>query len=221
MNLSIKNLNLKIDSVQILKNLSADIPSEKLTCLIGPNGSGKSSILKVIAKEISTFSGNITEIDWKDMTYLPQDPISPPFLNVSEITNLGFYGKNLNKPERHEILSRLLDTCGISSISNQPFIEISSGERQRTWLAFALAQDKKVILMDEPLSAVDIYGQKDFFQLLKEITNIGKTILMVTHDVAMAVEYADNIISLVDGTIAYEGPSKDFKNSSDPYGLQI
>ena len=74
--------------------------------------------------------------------------------------------------------------------------------------------------MDEPLSAVDIYGQKDFLQLLKEITNIGKTILMVTHDVAMAVEYADNIISLVDGTIAYEGPSKDFKNSSDPYGLQ-
>ena len=52
MNLSIKNLNLKIDSVQILKNLSADIPSEKLTCLIGPNGSGKSSILRVIAKEI-------------------------------------------------------------------------------------------------------------------------------------------------------------------------
>ena len=55
---------------------------------------------------------------------------------------------------------------------------------------------------------------------MKEITYMGKTILMVTHDVAMAIEYADNIISLVNGNIAYEGPSKDFKNSSDPYGLQ-
>ena len=92
--------------------------------------------------------------------------------------------------------------------------DVSAGERQRVWLAFALAQDKDLILIDQPLSAVDVFSRKDFFNLLKDTINRGKTLVVVTHDIDMAVQYSDHLIFLSDGQKLYEGDPDHFQDST-------
>ena len=95
-------------------------------------------------------------------------------------------------------------------ILNRKFSDISAGEKQRAWLAFAIAQEKGMIIMDEPLSSVDRKLRGEFYSLLKGISMEGRTLLVVTHDIDMALGYADKIISLENGKVVFEGSSTEF-----------
>ena len=89
-----------------------------------------------------------------------------------------------------------------------PFEELSSGEKQRAWLAFALAQDRKILILDESINSLDHENTDMFFRILKKVSSDGKAILMCTHNLEMVSKYADNLLILKDKTITYEGPSK-------------
>ena len=185
-----------------MHKISFVVPEGSFTCILGPNGSGKSSILRMIAKEITDFEGTVTGINDDDISYLPQNLESPPFLNVFEIAALGFYGQTISEEEKTSRTLSLLARFGVGHLRGREFASLSSGEKQRTWLAFALAQSKSVILMDEPFSAIDLTGRKRFFQTLKDITEKNKTLVVATHDVDMANECSDKIIRLTsDGNL--------------------
>jgi ABC-type cobalamin/Fe3+-siderophores transport system ATPase subunit len=140
-----------------------------------------------------------------EVAYLPQNLEAPPFLNIMEVTYLGFYANKMSHEEKMRAANALLEQCGIVAIQDRRFTDVSAGERQRTWLAFALAQSKDVILMDEPLSSIDIPSRKSFYRLLQEIVLTAKTIVVVTHDIDMAILYSSRIIGLEKGVKTFEG----------------
>ena len=206
MNIEIKEISIQINETMILDKVSCDISNDEFTCLVGPNGSGKSTLVKSIVGEITDYQGDISNVDVTEICYLPQDIEDPPFLTVKEICKLGFY-KNSNEVDKDVFLDSLLDTCGISSISKSSFTDISTGEKQRTWLAFALAQGKDLIIMDEPLSSIDSDSRETFYSLLKDICDMGKTLLVITHDIDMARKYSDSLIVLSKGRVSFSGPT--------------
>jgi len=206
MNIEIKEISIQINETMILDKVSCDISNDEFTSLVGPNGSGKSTLVKSIVGEISDYQGDISNVDVTEICYLPQDIEDPPFLTVKEICKLGFY-KNSNEVDKDVFLDSLLDTCGISSISKSSFTDISTGEKQRTWLAFALAQGKDLIIMDEPLSSIDSDSRETFYSLLRDICDMGKTLLVITHDIDMARKYSDSLIVLSEGRVSFSGPT--------------
>lgn len=213
MKLVVDNLSLRMNGIDILRGISFEITSNSLTCIIGPNGSGKTSILKSISKQVTQYSGSITDFDNSEISYLPQKLATPPFLNVCEVVALGFYGSRLSNEEKKDSTLNLLKVCGISSIRDRMFNDISSGEKQRAWLAFALAQSKDVVMMDEPFAEIDLLGRENFFALLKAISN-EKTLIIVTHEIDLAIKYAEHIICVKEGKKIFDGvPSKFEKDS--------
>ena len=206
MNIEIKEISIQINETMILDKVSCDISNDEFTCLVGPNGSGKSTLVKSIVGEITDYQGDISNVDVTEICYLPQDIEDPPFLTVKEICKLGFY-KNSNEVDKDVFLQSLLDTCGISSISKSSFTDISTGEKQRAWLAFALAQGKDLIIMDEPLSSIDSDSRETFYSLLRDICDMGKTLLVITHDIDMARKYSDSLIVLSEGRVSFSGPT--------------
>ena len=212
MNITADHLTLVVDKIQVLKEVSFTIPDARFTCIVGPNGSGKSSILRAIARDLTGYSGFVTDIGHDEMTYLPQDLDIPAFLSAFEIVNLGFYGRRLRGDQQNKAAEALLEICGISHIKDQAFTNVSAGERQRTWLAFALAQSKELILMDEPLAAIDPPARRSFFKLLRSVVDQGKTLVLVTHEIDLAIEYGDHLISMRKGENLFDGNPSQYKS---------
>ena len=205
MNITVENLSLKISGVVILNHISFQIPDQSFTCVIGPNGSGKSTLVRAIAGDVAGYSGFISKISVNELSYLPQNLAIPPFLNVFEVVQTGFYGHTKTKKEIEVATIELLVRCGIYHVCDRSFADVSAGEQQRTWLAFALAQSKDLVIMDEPLSSVDLSARQTFYQLLRDLSGNGKTLVVVTHDIDMAVRYSHRIICLDEGHKAFEG----------------
>ena len=210
MNIVLKELFVEIGNVSIINDVSFDVPDKSFTCLVGPNGSGKTTILKAIVGEITEYRGYISEAVLGKLSYLPQNLEVPPFLSVLDVVRTGFYGRPGTKLGVLESVDDLLYQCGIYPLREMTFADISVGEQQRTWLAFALAQDRGLILMDEPLSSVDIESRRGFYRLLKDVNQTDKTLLVVTHDIDMVMEFADKIIYLDGGIKKFEGAPNAF-----------
>ena len=211
MKISVTDLSLSLNGINILDDISFDVPGQSFVCIVGPNGSGKSSLLSVLANEINTYDGSVTRLNESQFCYLPQDLPPPPFLNVYEIVMLGFYARDLQKSEKQRSTMELLDLCGVSGLAGSTFTDISEGEKQRTLLAFCLAQSKGLILLDEPMSAIDLSGRQKFFELLKSISDMGNTLVVVTHDIDMAIKYSNKIIGINDGRKVFDGAPDKFK----------
>ena len=207
--MNINNISLEIDNNQILQNISFKIPDNSFTCILGSNGSGKSSLMKILAGDIDSDSGSITDFDPNSITYLPQNIEPPLFLKVMDIIKVGFHQRKISNQEQAAEIEYLINQLKIEKIEKQLLEKTSTGEQQKTWLAFALAQSKKLMLLDEPLSAVDIESRKVFFKLLNEYCAAGKTtITMVTHDTDLAREFCDYALVLENGEQVFEGPIK-------------
>ena len=117
------------------------------------------------------------------------------------------FNSNL-KPLDKSVIESCIYTCNLSNLSNRSFEALSSGEKQRAWLAFALAQDRKILVLDESINSLDHENTDMFFRILKKVSSDGKAILMCTHNLEMVSKYADNLLILKDKTITYEGPPK-------------
>ena len=195
----------------LVRDVSFDIPDKSLTCVIGPNGSGKSTILKAIAQEITGYTGYISGTKLGELSYLPQNLESPSFLTVFDVARTGFFGQFMAKEEECASTNELLYQCGVYPVRKRNFADISAGEQQRTWLAFALAQSRDLILMDEPLSSVDLLSKRGFYKLLRDISILGKTLVVVGHDIDMVIEYGHHIIYLEQGTKIFEGDPTAFR----------
>ena len=221
MNIFVEQISLTVRNTSIIRNISFTIPDGHFTCIVGANGSGKSSIMRIISKDITNYSGFVTDIRQDQMVYLPQNIRSPLFLKTIEIVHLGFYGQKLTIHEKNLASEKLLDTFGINHIKNTSFTDISAGEKQRTWLAFALAQSKNLMLLDEPLADIDIKDRKRFYGLLRSIVDEGNTLALITHDIDLVLNFCNHMIVLEKGEKIFEGNPANFELNDSIAELRV
>jgi len=193
----------------ICKNLAAHINPGELVCLLGENGTGKSTLIRTLCKFQPALSGDIVICD-KNLKSLNErslatlvavvltDRVIIPNATVRELVELGrspFTGMmgKLNEQDK-EIVNRCIAQCGIEHKKDCLLTNLSDGERQKAFIAKALAQDTPLIILDEPTAFLDLPARVEIIQLLREIvTNSNKSILMSTHDLDLAIQMADKL----------------------------
>ena len=208
--ITLSNAVVEIDHLKILQGVSFQIFPNYFYCLVGSNGSGKPTVLKLIMQILRANSGSVDTIASKDISYLPQNLPDPPFLSVGEVITIAIKKHSKDGNAQRELLVALAQQFHLEELLDRKFSDISAGEKQRAWLAFAIAQEKEMIIMDEPLSSVDRNSREEFYRLLKELAMERRTLLVVTHDVDMALSYADKIISLQNGKVVFDGAPSEF-----------
>ncbi|MGE0004850.1 MAG: ABC transporter ATP-binding protein [Parvibaculaceae bacterium] len=189
--------------VEALSGISVDFPEGQLTSLLGPSGCGKTTLLKIIAGLIPATSGRV-EVDGKAVTgpgperaFVFQDFALMPWATVMRNVAFGLELKGVPASEREAAAETHIASVGLKGFERAFPHELSGGMRQRVGLARALAVDAKVLLMDEPFSAVDEQTRRKFQEdLLELIARERKTFLFVTHSIEEAVYVSDRIVLL-------------------------
>lgn len=205
-----------------LFNASCTVQPSTITGLVGPNGGGKSTLFKAIMGFLQPQQGRIhiggysVSVAQKRqlMAYVPQaEEVDWNFpVSVYDVVMMGRYGymNLLRMPsarDRRRVMESL-ERVGLSNLRNRQIGELSGGQKKRAFLARALAQEGKVILLDEPFTGVDIKTEKQIIDLLLQLRQEGHTILVSTHDLASISTFCDRII-LLNRTILAEGPTED------------
>ncbi|TCT15419.1 iron complex transport system ATP-binding protein [Natranaerovirga pectinivora] len=220
-----KNLCIGYDHKIIVNDFSFGVEEGNIVSIIGPNGSGKSTILKTISRFLKQRDGAVF-LDKEDMSLLNVKKVAKKMASLSQynrtpedvtVEDLIYYGRMPHKKwyetrnkEDQEIIQWAMDQTSINKFRNKRVVELSGGEKQRVWVAMALAQQPKILLLDEPTTYLDICHQLEVMELVKKLNKELKlTVIMVLHDLSQAAKYSDKVVVLKDGNLVVEGePSK-------------
>ncbi|WP_342762441.1 ABC transporter ATP-binding protein [Dermabacter hominis] len=193
--------------------------SSGLTALVGPNGAGKSTLLTMIGRLLEADSGTVT-IDGRDIATMPSREVSTMLailrqdnhfvtrLTVRQLVAFGRFpysrGRLTVKDER--IVSKAIDFVNLTPLENRFLDELSGGQRQRAYVAMVLAQDTEYLLLDEPLNNLDMQHSVQMMKQLRRASDeLGRTVVIVVHDINFAAHYADHIIAMNDGKVTVQG----------------
>ena len=193
-----------------LDNASFSIPGESITALVGINGSGKSPLFKAIMGFVKSSTGKIEVLGGsvKDalkeslVAYVPQnEEIDWDFpVLVKDVVMMGRYGHmgilKMPKQKDHDIVKDSLKKVGMSELEHRQISELSGGQRKRVFLARALAQQSRIILMDEPFTGIDVNTEEEIMALLRQLKSQGKVMLISTHNLGSVPEFCDRTILL-------------------------
>lgn len=214
------HVDVMIDEQKILHDISFSVEKGCLLGLIGPNGSGKSTLLKTIATLLPAASGKVLIDDEnhlsysqktlaKKMSYVPQETLLAFDFSARDVVAMGrhvygsvFKGETKKDKERIEWAMKKTKT---DPLSHQSVLNLSGGQRQLVMIAKALAQDTPIMLLDEPISALDVYYQLHILSLLKELCEQGQTMIVVLHDLNLAARFCHRLLLLNDGSIREYG----------------
>jgi iron complex transport system ATP-binding protein len=223
----------------VLNRVSLDIPAGAVTALLGPNGSGKSTLLHLLLGLLAPGEGEILLLGRPSDEYerretsrilglVPQDEPVVFELSVLEYVLLGRapYLDLLEMPKSDDrrLAQEALLTAGIAALERRPLLTLSGGERQLATVARALAQQPRILLLDEPTSHLDLANARHILQVLCSLKNAGKTIIFTTHDPNAAAAIADQVILLRAGQVLSSGPSAVALTSahlSSTYGVEV
>lgn len=217
----------------VIEKSSFKIPFNGLTAIIGPNGSGKSTILNSIANIIEPTAGKIhicggkASCSWQHVSYVMQSldfPKGTP-IKVKEIVGMGLYteiGLFRRKTWKHkEIIEAAMEKMQIQSIANSHLSELSGGQRQRVFIAQGLVQPHKALMLDEPMTGLDLVSSKIIDDIIHEKQHEeGSSVILTTHDLGEAA-VADHVILMGGKVVASGTPEKVLtqRNLEEAYGL--
>lgn len=221
--LDISNLSAGYRGKQILKDVSFPVQPHKMTVVLGRNGCGKSTLVSCINQQIADYTGEIRcqDRDLKAMTpveraravaVLPQ-VLPSPAITVDELVRFGRnpylgWGRRLSKLDG-EMISQAMELAEVTGLKNSLISNLSGGERQKAYLAMILAQNTRLIVMDEPTTYMDVEYQGRLMELIIRLKREQKkTLLVVMHDLSLALQYADNAVILENGTIRFFGTTE-------------
>ncbi|MGE6379139.1 ABC transporter ATP-binding protein [Peribacillus muralis] len=215
--LRMENLETNYEKFTVFKNLNLEIKEGLVTTIIGPNGCGKSTLLKTIGRILKQKSGSVfiqgqdlhkihTKEIAKQLALLPQNPVAPAQLMVEELISYGRYPhrNNVNKltKEDKETIEWAMDITKTLSFRNRQIANLSGGQRQKVWLAMALAQKTEILLLDEPTTYLDMAHQLEVLQIVEKLNKEQKiTTVMVLHDINHASRFSHEIITMKEGEI--------------------
>lgn len=221
MRLTVENLSLHYGSRRVIHGVSFVVDAGEMVSIVGPNGSGKSTLLRGMSRLQKPTSGRVLlgETDIRDISaravartlaILPQSPDGGADLSVRELVYRGrFPHQGLMQritPADTEAVEWAMEAADVAALANRTTGSLSGGERQRAWIALALAQQPKVLLLDEPTSFLDIAHQVEVMHLLRRLNREGITVVSVLHDLVLAGRFSDRVIAVSNGRIEFDGP---------------
>ncbi|WP_421780290.1 ABC transporter ATP-binding protein [Kiloniella litopenaei] len=219
--LTSRELSLSAGSASILKPISLDLQAGIVCGLLGHNGSGKSTLVKLLARQVTPTTGDLQLeakdfSDWKQkdfacrVAYLPQHMPSAQGLLVEELVSHGRYPwhgafRRFTDVDRHKV-DEALELTNTDILRHRQVDNLSGGERQRVWIAMLIAQNAKCLLLDEPISALDVSHQVETLRLIRDLAHTKNiSVLMVLHDINMAGRFCDRLLALRDGELIADG----------------
>ncbi|WP_332460671.1 ABC transporter ATP-binding protein [Ornithinimicrobium faecis] len=218
-----RKVSHRYDKQVVLDDVGLTLPVGQLTSIVGANGAGKSTLLSVISRLIKPESGSvfIDDLDVQSssddaiarrLAVLRQDNRVTARLTVVDLVRFGRfpYSKGRLTPQDHELVDEALDYLDLQPLRDRFLDQLSGGQRQRAYIAMILAQDTDYILLDEPLNNLDMKHSSSMMTLLRRAADdLGKTIVLVLHDINFASCYSDHIVAMRDGRVIIQGTPSD------------
>lgn len=217
--MQIKNLKKQYDGKTVVNDVSFTMPKNKVISMIGPNGAGKSTVLNMLSRLIARDSGEI-DFQGRDITKWKSKELSRKLailtqqnniqmkLTVKELVAFGrfpYSGSHLTK-EDEDMIKQAIAYMELDDFQDCFIDELSGGQRQRAYIAMVIAQDTEYILLDEPTNNLDIYHATNMMKIVRRLCDeLGKTVVLVLHEINYAAFYSDYICAFVDGEIAQFG----------------
>jgi iron complex transport system ATP-binding protein len=219
--LEARELALAYDRVEVARDLSIRIPTGRITVIVGANACGKSTLLRALARLLRPRAGTVyldgesihrvaTKAVATRLGILPQSPVSPEGITVADLVARGRHPhqrwfRQWSAGDEAAIAAAMVATNTLE-LAERPVDELSGGQRQRVWLAMALAQETGILLLDEPTTYLDLAHQVEVLDLLVDLNrDLGRTIVIVLHDLNQACRYADHLVAMRAGAILREG----------------
>lgn len=241
--LQVENLSFSYGNRKVFKDLSISIRSDRITTIMGANGCGKSTLFNILTKNLSPQNGEVTlngkkvkDISLKnfakEVAIVHQQNTVSDDITVEELVRYGRlpYDKYMKSAKEKDIddkkVEEALKTTGLLELRHQLASSLSGGQRQRAWIAMALAQDTKILFLDEPTTYLDIAYQLQILKLIKELNTLqNTTIVMVLHDINQALAYSHEIIALSpNGEVLAQGDAQEVVTSElleKMYGVEL
>lgn len=223
MTMFIKDLTKKYDGKPVVDAVSFEIPKGKVLSLIGPNGAGKSTVMGIISRLIARDAG-LVEFEGNDITKWKSRELSKRLailtqsnniqmkLTVRELVAFGrfpYSGGRINEEDK-KIIDQAIAYMELEEFQDRFIDELSGGQRQRACIAMVIAQDTEYVLLDEPTNNLDIYHATNMMKIVRRLCDeLGKTVVLVLHEINYAAFYSDYICAFVDGKIAKFGTVKE------------
>ena len=228
MYLSLKNISKKYKDKEILNNISFDIKEGELVCILGPSGCGKTTLLNITGGFVSNFSGDVLLSD-ENINNIPPEKreIATVFQsyglfthkNVIDNVSYGLKLLKIDKNMREKRAKEMLEKVGLAGYEKKKIKELSGGEQQRVAIARSMVLNPKLLLLDEPLSNLDVHLRDVMRKEIKRIQKqFGVTMIIVTHDQEDAFKLADRVIVINEGHIEQIGtPEELYKNPKNNF----
>lgn len=216
-----KELSIAYEKKMIVEQLNLSIPAGKITSIIGANGCGKSTIIKTIGRVLKQKNGlvylngeDIQTLPTKEiaqkMAVLPQEQQAPSGMTVEDLVIYGRFphqkgfGKLTVKDKK--IVAKAINQTKLSEYKHREVDSLSGGQRQKVWIAMALAQETELILLDEPTTYLDLAHQLEILELLAQLNQEEqRTIVMVLHDINLAARFSDFMVAISAGSVIEKG----------------
>ncbi|MGW5366138.1 ABC transporter ATP-binding protein [Actinopolymorpha pittospori] len=234
-------LEIGYHGVQVVHRASIDLEAGRITALLGPNGSGKSTLLRALARLHRPAGGEVLLEDGRSafalsskefarrVTLLAQARPTPSGVQVSDVVAYGRYpyrGRwRGDDPDGPRAIADAMEVTGLTAMAERPADELSGGELQRVWLAMCLAQDTRVLLLDEPTTFLDLRYQIETLDLIHDLaTKHDVAVGVVLHDINQAAAIADEVVLLQGGRVRASGPPSKVltaEHLTEVYGIRI
>ncbi len=226
---------------EILHGVDIEIPAGRRTAIIGPNGAGKTTLLRALAGLNRRYTGEIT-LDGRELSdyaekelarvraILPQERAAAQGLTVLQLVTYGRFAhaglfQTRANAEDREAIAWAMETAHVSAFAAREVHTLSGGERQRVFLAMALSQRPRLLLLDEPTTYLDVAHQLRVMEIISALNRVhGMTILMVLHDMAHAMQYADDIVLVQSGRVRATGTPAEVlteERIADVFGVAV
>jgi iron complex transport system ATP-binding protein len=220
--LAAQHLRLAYDQLEVVSNLSLEIPPGRVSAIVGANACGKSTLLRGLARLLKPKAGAVY-LDGKSihalptrhvarrLMILPQSPTAPEGITVADLVARGRYPhqtwfRQWTAADEQAVAAAMAAT-EVVDLAARSVDELSGGQRQRVWIAMALAQDAPIMLLDEPTTFLDLAHQVEILDLLTDLNQRDqRTIVLVLHDLNHACRYSHHLIAMRGGTIVAQGP---------------
>ncbi|MFD4899323.1 ABC transporter ATP-binding protein [Streptomyces sp. NPDC048511] len=222
--LAAKGITVGYGGRTVIDGLDVTVPPGLITTIIGPNGCGKSTLLRTLTRLLKPTAGavvldgeDIVKLRTRDVArklgLLPQAPVAPEGLTVADLVARGRHPHQswLRQWSSDDVsvVERALAMTGVSDLADRPVDSLSGGQRQRVWISMTLAQGTDLLLLDEPTTYLDLAHAIDVLDLVDDLHESGRTVVMVLHDLNLATRYSDNLVVMRDGSILAQGHPRD------------
>ncbi|TYR34137.1 heme ABC transporter ATP-binding protein [Sphingobacterium phlebotomi] len=234
--LRIEQLSYEIKGHRVLKDISLQVRKGEVVALLGANGAGKSTLMRLISGELKATSGNIMLLEKcidkydnktlaRGRAMLSQQHAINMAYTAKELVVMGRYPHFQSSPSAQDwkIVEETMAICGVTDFADRVYLSLSGGEQQRVQLARVLSQlwdnPDALLLLDEPISALDLHYQQKVLSIAKSLSRLGFMVLVILHDINMASLYADRIIMLKNGRKWLDGTPNEVLNSKNIYSI--